>query len=86
MSETSKSTYILMLVDAIIIVLATFYAFISFAHINLISIICLWYLFVTMLILFEYKKSVPFLRRPSAGNVFYLLVCPYCRYARCFVI
>ena len=51
MSETSKSTYILMLVDAIIIVLATFYAFISFAHINIISIICLWYLFVVMLIL-----------------------------------
>ena len=61
MSETSKSTYILMLVDAIIIVLATFYAFISFAHINLISIICLWYLFVTMLILYNKNFYTPHL-------------------------
>ena len=51
MSETSKPICFLMLIDAIIIVLSTFYAFISFTHINLISIICFCYLFFTILIL-----------------------------------
>lgn len=51
MSETPKPICFLMLIDAIIIVLSTFYAFISFTHINLISIICFCYLFFTILIL-----------------------------------
>lgn len=51
MSETPKPICFLMLIDAIIIVLSTFYAFISFTHINLISVICFCYLFFTILIL-----------------------------------
>lgn len=51
MSETPKPICFLMLIDAIIIVLSTFYAFISFTHINLISVICFCYLFFIILIL-----------------------------------
>lgn len=70
MPVISKSVFVLAVVDAIIVMLATLYTFITFVPFSILAYIVLWFLLITMLVM--YVKGFYEIRKYRPRDIYFL--------------